>query len=114
MTMTYTLAMAADQGIHIADDGTSEVAMTYARAHLTQLIREVRYGKKSAAFTERGERSAYVVPVESFENAKVLQRVAEMLKDRDPDLYEELLADATVEAHIVKGRRRRNPEEDVL
>ncbi|MFE9127035.1 type II toxin-antitoxin system prevent-host-death family antitoxin [Streptomyces sp. NPDC007148] len=62
--------MAADQGIQIADDGTPEVAMTHARANLTQLLREVRYGKKPAAFTERGERSAYVVPPEFYEQAE--------------------------------------------
>lgn len=67
--MTYTLAMAADQGISIADDGVAEVSMTHARANLTQLLRDVRYGKRSAAFTERGERSAYVVPPDFYEQA---------------------------------------------
>lgn len=67
--MTYTLAMAADQGIQIADDGVAEVAMTHARANLTQLLRDVRYGKRPGAFTERGERSAYVVPPEFYEQA---------------------------------------------
>ena len=69
LEMTYTLAMAADQGIQIADDGVAEVSMTYARANLTQLLREVRYGKRPGAFTERGERSAYVVPPEFYEQA---------------------------------------------
>lgn len=68
--MTYTLAMAADQGIRIADDDVAEVSMTHARANLTQLLREVRYGKRPAAFTERGERSAYVVPPEFYERAR--------------------------------------------
>lgn len=67
--MTYTLAMAAEQGIRIADDGVAEVSMTDARANLTQLLRDVRYGKRSGAFTERGERSAYVVPPEFYEQA---------------------------------------------
>lgn len=67
--MTYTLAMAADQGIRIADDGVAEVSMTSARANLTQLLRDVRYGKRPAAFTERGERSAYVVPPDFYEQA---------------------------------------------
>lgn len=67
--MTYTLAMAADQGIRMADDGTAEVSMTAARANLTALIRDVRYGKRTAAFTERGERSAYVVPADFYEQA---------------------------------------------
>ena len=68
--MTYTLAMAADQGIQIAEDGVAEVSMTDARANLTQLLRDVRYGKRSGAFTERGARSAYVVPPEFYEEAE--------------------------------------------
>jgi prevent-host-death family protein len=70
LEMTYTLAMAADQGIQIADDGVAEVSMTYARANLTQLLREVRYGKRPGAFTERGERAAYVVPPEYYDRAE--------------------------------------------
>ncbi|MEU3507626.1 hypothetical protein ABZ733_06820 [Streptomyces longwoodensis] len=61
--------MAADQGIRIADDGVAEVSMTDARANLTALIRDVRYGGRSAAFTERGSRSAYVVPPGFYEKA---------------------------------------------
>jgi len=68
--MTYTLAMAADQGIQIAKDGTPEVSMTSARAHLTAFIREVRWGKRVSVFTERGERTAYVIPPERFEQAE--------------------------------------------
>lgn len=68
--MTYTLTMAADQGIQIADDGTPEVSMTSARAHLTAFVRGVRWGKKVSAFTERGERAAYVVPPEYYERAE--------------------------------------------
>lgn len=67
--MTYTLAMAADQGIRIAEDGVAEVSMTDARANLTQLLRDVRYGKRPGAFTERSARSAYVVPPEFYEQA---------------------------------------------
>jgi PHD/YefM family antitoxin component YafN of YafNO toxin-antitoxin module len=67
--MTYTLAMAADQDIQIADDGTAEVSMTGARAALTRLIRTVREDGRPAAFTERGERRAYVVTPAFFEQA---------------------------------------------
>ena len=67
--MTYTLAMAAEQGIRIAKDGTPEVSMTDARAHLTAFIRGVRWGKQVSAFTERGQRAAYVVPPEFYEQA---------------------------------------------
>ncbi|MEV8418767.1 type II toxin-antitoxin system prevent-host-death family antitoxin [Streptomyces niveus] len=62
--------MAADQGIQTADDGVAEVSMTHARANLTALIREVRYAGSTAAFTERGERSAYVVPPAFYEQAQ--------------------------------------------
>jgi len=68
--MTYTLAMAADQGIRIADDGTAEVSMTEARANLTKLIRTVREDGRSGAFTERGERRVYVVAPEWYERAR--------------------------------------------
>lgn len=80
--MTYTLAMAADQGIRVADDGVAEVSMTSARANLTQLLRDVRYGKRSAAFTERGERSAYVVPPDFYEQAARDREMLEYLRRR--------------------------------
>ncbi|MFD6490333.1 type II toxin-antitoxin system Phd/YefM family antitoxin [Streptomyces sp. NPDC060188] len=72
--------MAADQGIQIADDGVAEVSMTSARANLTQLLRDVRYGKRSAAFTERGARSAYVVPPEFYEEAQRNREVLDRLR----------------------------------
>lgn len=68
--MTYTFAMAADQDIEIAEDGTAEVSMTGARAKLTRLIRMVREDGRAAAFTERGERRAYVVTPEWYERAR--------------------------------------------
>ncbi|MFD5697494.1 type II toxin-antitoxin system Phd/YefM family antitoxin [Streptomyces lasiicapitis] len=61
--------MAADQDIRIADDGTAEVSMTAARANLTRLIRTVRENGRPAAFTERGERRAYVVTPDFYEQA---------------------------------------------
>lgn len=67
--MTYTLAMASDQGIEIAEDGVAEVSMTKARASLTELIRGVRWGEKPAAFTERGQRVAMVVSPDFYEQA---------------------------------------------
>ena len=68
--MAYTLAMAADQGIQIADDGIAEVSMTEARAQLTRLIRGVREDGRPGAFTDRGERRAYVVTPAMFDRAK--------------------------------------------
>lgn len=88
--MTYTLAMAADQGIRIADDGVAEVSMTDARANLTQLLREVRYGKRPGAFTERGQRSAYVVPPDLYEEAVENARIVEALKHGWGPLYEKI------------------------
>lgn len=85
--MTYTLAMAAEQGISIADDGVAEVSMTYARANLTQLLREVRYGKRPGTFTERGERSAYVVPPDFYKQAvrdrEIMERLRLAVRDLD-------------------------------
>jgi len=83
--MTYTLAMAADQGIQIADDGVAEVSMTDARANLTQLLRDVRYGKRPAAFTERGARSAYVVPPDFYEQAIRDRAIIDELHRRTED-----------------------------
>lgn len=67
--MAYTLAMAASKGIVVADDGVAEVSMTDARAELTSLIREVRWGGHVGAFTERGARRAYLVTPEFYERA---------------------------------------------
>lgn len=67
--MTYTLSMAADQGIRVAGDGVAEVSMTDARALLTRLIRRVRESRRAGAFTERGNRSAYVVTPDFYDQA---------------------------------------------
>ncbi|WP_345624442.1 type II toxin-antitoxin system Phd/YefM family antitoxin [Streptomyces ziwulingensis] len=100
--------MAADQGIRIAEDGVAEVSMTEARAQLTRLIRRVREDGRPAAFTERGERRAYVVTPAMFKRAKgptekeeafrqLVERLerltedpkfAEVLADKDPDLHD--------------------------
>ncbi|WP_158712405.1 hypothetical protein [Streptomyces sp. NRRL F-5135] len=62
--------MATGKGIEIAEDGVATVGMTEARALLTSLIREVRYGGEVGAFTERGSRQAYVVTPEFYETAR--------------------------------------------
>ncbi|MEV8033951.1 type II toxin-antitoxin system Phd/YefM family antitoxin [Streptomyces sp. NPDC086182] len=77
--------MAADQGIQIAEDGVAEVSMTDARANLTQLLRDVRYGKRPAAFTERGARSAYVVPPDFYEQAIRDRAIIDELHRRTED-----------------------------
>jgi prevent-host-death family protein len=61
--------MAADPRIEIADDGVAEVSMTDARAALTPFIREVSWGGRAGAFTERGKRVAVVVPPDFYEQA---------------------------------------------
>lgn len=75
--MTYTLTMAADRGIQMADDGIAEVSMTDARALLTRLIRKVREDGRPGAFTERGERRAYVVTPAFYEQALADRAAAE-------------------------------------
>lgn len=112
--MAYTLAMAADQGIQIAEDGVAEVSMTEARAQLTRLIRGVREDGRPGAFTERGERRAYVVTPGMFARIKgpsgkekafsdLVHRLAALHRDpecaaliaeKDPDLHEILEAGA--------------------
>ncbi|WP_405699138.1 type II toxin-antitoxin system Phd/YefM family antitoxin [Streptomyces sp. NBC_01383] len=61
--------MATGKGIEIAEDGVATVGMTEARAQLTSLIREVRYGGQVGAFTERGARQAYLVTPDFYEKA---------------------------------------------
>lgn len=73
--MTYTLAMASDKGIQIAEDGIAEVSMTDARALLTPFIRDVRWGNRIGAFTERGDRNAYVVKPDFYEQALLDRRM---------------------------------------
>jgi prevent-host-death family protein len=98
--MTYTLSMAADQGIQIAADDVAEVSMTEARANLTRLIRKVREDGKPGAFTERGERRAYVVTPAFYEHGRSVTKLElellRTLRDRmnelvnDPELAERL------------------------
>lgn len=80
--MAYTLAMATGKGIEIAEDGVATVGMTEARAQLTSLIREVRYGGKVGAFTERGQRQAYVVTPGFYRQAADDAATLEALRER--------------------------------
>ncbi|MCZ4509940.1 type II toxin-antitoxin system prevent-host-death family antitoxin [Streptomyces sp. ActVer] len=110
--MTYTLFMPADQRIQIAEDGVAEVPMTDARAALTRLIRGVREDGRPGAFTERGERRAYVVTPAMFDRVQGAsekerafselvhkldalfqdKQFAERVAKKDPELHELLEA----------------------
>lgn len=68
MEVLYSLAMSAE--IKIADDGVAEVGMMHARSNLTTLVRDVRYGGRVGAFTERGRRQVILVTPEFYERAK--------------------------------------------
>jgi hypothetical protein len=96
--MTYTLSMAADQGIRIADDGVAEVSMTDARALLTKLIRRVRESGPPAAgaFTERGERRAYVVTPGFYEHGKSVSNLELDLLRSLRDRMNELVNDDVI------------------
>jgi prevent-host-death family protein len=80
MTMTYNLAMALHPKIEIKKDGVVEVGMTDARAALTSLIREVSWGHRPGAFTERGTRVAMVVPLDFYEQAARDREIVERLR----------------------------------
>ncbi|WP_189396983.1 type II toxin-antitoxin system Phd/YefM family antitoxin [Streptomyces sp. FBKL.4005] len=77
--------MALHPKIEIKSDGVADVAMTDARAALTSLIREVSWGQRPGAFTERGKRVAMVVPPEFYEQALRDRAVIELLRKRSEE-----------------------------
>ncbi|MFC9987817.1 hypothetical protein ACFXKV_10135 [Streptomyces globisporus] len=80
--------MATEKGsIQTAEDGVVWAPMTDARALLTGLIREVRYGGKVGAFTERGARQAYVVTPAFYEQATREHAALERFREQYPDVY---------------------------
>ncbi|NUV65711.1 hypothetical protein G6W57_01095 [Streptomyces sp. CAI-121] len=101
LEMAYTLAMATGKGIETADDGVATVGMTDARALLTSLIREVRYGGKVGAFTERGARQAYVVTPAFYEQAAGDAATLEALRERIQELEAGDKPDAKSHARIL-------------
>lgn len=108
--MTYTLFMASDQGIQIAEDGVAEVSMTDARANLTRLIRTVREAARTGAFTERGDRRAYVVTPDfyarAFGDRANLMVIARLIQDNiPPELRDEPWA-----SELADYARRVSPE----
>ena len=101
--MTYTLAMALHPKIEIKEDGVAEVGMTDARAALTSLIREVSWGQRPGAFTERGKRVAMVVPTEFYEQAVKDREMLEYLRRRAEDPGPDVGPDDRVKADAVRG-----------
>ncbi|MEV6854784.1 hypothetical protein [Streptomyces sp. SID2119] len=85
--------MATGKGIEIAEDGVATVGMTEARALLTTLIRDVRYGGQIGAFTERGARQAYVVTPAFYERADREHAAVQRLRKQQPELYAEFFGD---------------------
>ncbi|MFF4900526.1 hypothetical protein [Streptomyces sp. NPDC001068] len=61
--------MAGEDKIKTASDGVAEVGLMDARAALTALVRDVRYGGKVGAFTERGVRQVMLVTPEFYDRA---------------------------------------------
>lgn len=102
MTMTYTLAMALHPKIEIKKDGVAEVGMTDARAALTSLIREVSWGRRPGAFTERSKRVAMVVPPEFYEQAVRDRALVEELEKRAVDPPPDAKADVRNKARVLR------------
>jgi prevent-host-death family protein len=83
------------------------------RQNMTEVIAEVRLLGTPVVLTRREKPQAVLISVDAYDEAKTLRRVVEKLKAADADLYEELLAEATVKRRTVKVRRRTD-DEDVL
>ena len=83
------------------------------RANMTEVIAEVRILGAPVVLTRRETPQAVLVSVADYEQAKTLRRLADLLKERDAELYEELLAAATVKPRTVKVRRPK-PDDDGL
>lgn len=83
------------------------------RANMTEVIAEVRILGAPVVLTRREAPQAVLVSVADYEQTEILRRLADLLKQRDAGLYEELLAAATVQQRTVKGRRRK-PDDDIL
>ena len=91
LPLIYTPAM-SESKIKTAADGVDEVGMMDARAALTELVREVRYGGKVGALTERKVRQVMLVTPDTYETAKRNEAIVAALQAADPKLYARLLA----------------------
>lgn len=84
-----------------------------ARANMTDVIAEVRLLGAPVVLTRREKPQAVLISVEAYEEAKALRKLVEGLKTREPELYEELMAQAVLKPRTVRVRRRK-PEDDIL
>lgn len=83
------------------------------RQNMTEVIAEVRLLGTPVVLTRREKPQAVLVSVEAYEEAKALRRLVEGLKTREPELYEELTAQAVLKPRTVRVRRRK-PGDDIL
>jgi prevent-host-death family protein len=74
------------------------------RANMTEVIAEVRLLGVPVVLTRREKAQAVLVSVGEYEQVMQQRRLTELLKERDAALYEELLAQVTVEARNVVQR----------
>jgi prevent-host-death family protein len=91
----------------------TRMGVSDVRANMTEVLAEVRLLGRPVVLTRREKPQAAIVSVADYEQAKTLRRLADLLKAHDADLYEELLAKATVKQRTVRVRRPK-PEDDVF
>ncbi|MFI2349741.1 type II toxin-antitoxin system Phd/YefM family antitoxin [Streptomyces sp. NPDC019443] len=84
-----------------------QLGISEARANMTEVIAEVRLLGRPVVLTRRDKPQAVLVSVADYEQAKALRRLAQMVKAADPDLYEELLAKATLKPRTVRVTKRK-------
>jgi prevent-host-death family protein len=89
-----------------------ELGVSEARANMTDVIAEARLLDVDFVLTRRDKPQAVLISVKRHEEAKSLRRLIDLLKERDADLYEELLAAATPKRRVI--RRRTKPDDEIL
>ncbi|MFD7465069.1 type II toxin-antitoxin system Phd/YefM family antitoxin [Streptomyces tendae] len=88
-----------------------EMGVSDARANMTEVISEVRILGAPVVLTRRDKPQAVLISVADFEQTKTLRRLADLLKERDAGLYEELLVAAQPKPRIVRRRRKTDDDE---
>ncbi|MFE4818557.1 type II toxin-antitoxin system prevent-host-death family antitoxin [Streptomyces sp. NPDC056704] len=84
------------------------------RANMTEVIAEVRILGAPVVLTRRETPQAVLISVADYEQSKALRRFADLVKERDADLHEELLTAATVKPRRVVKRRLKPDDEDIV